>query len=143
MTIASLTPVVLSILLAAGEPPGYVARRWQKDMVESTRLLQSKDYSAALGIVNRVKNEMLEMLGPGEDATRAFSIVLVHKALAHAGLGENEEALWYWYSATSLNPKLLQSDISTFGPPGEFLKQHLAPDYEKLAVIGMPDIQPP
>ena len=65
---------------------------------------------------------MVERLGAGgaDDATLATA--LTHKALANAGLGKINEALWYWYIAQEISPAVAKSDLSAFGAPGEFLE---------------------
>lgn len=67
------------------------------------------------------------MLGLGQAATELFGIVLTHKALAHAGLGDTAKALWYWQTVLNLYPKFAESDMSMFGAPGELLKANVRP----------------
>lgn len=71
---------------------------------------------------------MVDRLGPGEASTRLLSTVLAYKALAHAGLGEKDEALWYWQSAQCLDPKIAEDDLSRFGAPAEVLRETTADD---------------
>ena len=70
---------------------------------------------------------MVERLGAGGADDAMLATALTHKALANAGLGKINEALWYWYIAQEISPAIAKSDLSTFGAPGEFLKT--APDY--------------
>jgi TonB family protein len=64
------------------------------------------------------------MLGPGDSAAYVFGIVVTHKALANAGLGNRDDALWYWHTALGLFPRLAEADLSMFGEAGTFLKEH-------------------
>ena len=94
------------------------AVRWQRDMAESSDLLKRGEYASALKIADRTIREMLDNLGTGDAATQAFGIVVSHKALALAGLGQKEDALWYWHSVISLYPAFAKSDVSPFGEAG-------------------------
>jgi hypothetical protein len=96
-------------------------KRWNMKLKESSRLLKSGDHAGSLKIVDRVIREMIDELGPGDAAIRAFGIVLSHKALALAGLGREADALWYWHTVLSLYPSFRQSDLSAFGKAGALL----------------------
>lgn len=49
-------------------------------------------------------------------------------ALAEAGMGQQEDALWHWYVAQNLNRSVLSPEaLSSFGPPGELLARHPLP----------------
>ncbi len=90
-------------------------------MARSTKALRAGDYERALKLSSWVVKDMMESLGTGHDATRAFGIALTHRALALAGLGRNEEALWEWHTILSLFPGFARGDVGTFGAPGAFL----------------------
>lgn len=111
---------------------------WNRRMQETVTLLKAQDHRAALRLANRTVSEMVEMLGPGDAATAAFGLALVHKALAHAGLGEEENARWYWQVTVSLYPQLANDDLSMFGAAGEFLKRNTtpAPPFDGAAPTG-------
>src|SRR5437016_11832875 len=71
-----------------------------------------------------VIREMGEYYVSGDATTQLFSIAIVHKALAYAGLGKEDDALWYWYAAASLYPAIARSDMSAYGAAGKFLAAH-------------------
>jgi TonB family protein len=123
--------VIVALLLAIAAPasaqrkgPPTTAQRWAVSLDESSAALVARDYAKALKISERLIREMVEELGPGDAATKFFGIVLSHKAIALAGLGRNDEALWYWQTVISLYPAFAGSDLSTFGAGGAFLDQH-------------------
>jgi TonB family protein len=101
--------------------------RWQKSVEESSKLLKAGEYRKSLRTANGLIDEMVERLGPGDVETKSFGVVLVHKALAHAGLGQEREAVWYWHIAVNLYQELGDSDLSMYGEPGTFLKIHPLP----------------
>ncbi len=85
--------------------------RWQRRIQQSSELLKAGSYEKALRIADDLVNEMVERLGPGDAETESFGIVLVHKALAHAGLGHEQEAIWYWHLAIDLYKDLAAADL--------------------------------
>jgi len=97
---------------------------WKADLIASTNALKAGEYEKALKIDDRVIDEMWGLLGAGDAEMPSFALVLSHKALALAGLGRNEDALWYWHEALSFHPGYATADLSPFGAPGAFLSAH-------------------
>jgi len=115
------TAIVVALLLVALPAP---AVDWKSDLIQSTKLLQAGEYEKALKIDDRVIDQMVSWLGGGSAETSSFALVLSHKALALAGLGHNDDAIWYWHEALSLHPSYGTADLTSFGAPGVFLKAH-------------------
>lgn len=144
---------LVSLLLAAAVSPAAnrTAEYWHKQTSESTAALKEGKYERSLKIANRVAADMVEKLGPGDIETQSFGIVLVHKALALAGLGRHDDAVWYWHVALSLYPGLAKLDLAPFGEPGKFLaartelRDTLSPgEIARLEARTMePDVTPP
>ena len=84
-------------------------------------MLHKSDYDGSLKIADRVVSEMVQKLGSQDEL---FATALTHKAIANAGLGNVNDALWYWYIAQEISPAGAKADLSEFGAPGEFLKRH-------------------
>jgi TonB family protein len=120
-----------------------VERRWNRRLLESSKLLKQAEYKPALKIATGLTTEMIEVLGPGNAATRAFGLVLTHKALALTGLGRYDDALWDWHTVLSLYPQFGESDLSSFGAPGAFLKEHLLPEKPKGPRVAGSDFTEP
>ena len=91
---------------------------------DSATELKKGDYAKALKISEKVIGEMEARLGPGDTESKWFTVAVAHKAVALAGLGRNDDAIWYWHVALNLYPAIGESDMSMFGAPAEFLKQH-------------------
>ena len=119
--------VLLFPMFVSADEQRKVRQHWTEKMSESASHLKAQEYKRALKVTNRTIAEMVDRLGPGDASTELFGIVLTYKALAHAGLGETDEALWYWRIVLSLYPKVAENDMSTFGAAGDFLKQNLDP----------------
>lgn len=128
--IAFLTALIslAAFSAAADDDAKSTLNRWNGWMAESAAHLQSGDYRHALKLTNRTIEEMVDQLGPGDASTELFGTVLTYKALAHAGLGQQQEALWYWQTVMSLYPKVADNDLSAFGEPAVFLKENLTPE---------------
>jgi TonB family protein len=91
---------------------------------DSSDLLKRGKYAEAMKLDDTVIREMGEYYVSGDATTQLFSIAIVHKALAYAGLGKEDDALWYWYAAASLYPAIARSDMSAYGAAGKFLAAH-------------------
>jgi TonB family protein len=137
------TVFAVAMIILAPTAVGQKGREWQDLLADSSVALKSGDYRRALKISNRVVSEMVEMLGPGDAATQAFGIALVHKALANAGAGNADDALWYWHTAINLYPGIAQTDLSAFGSAGQFLKDHPLPSVDGVARFGDSHVTPP
>ena len=121
--------MTLSILLFfAGSLVGLreqqIRHEWGDKIDRSAKLLQQGDYKKALSIDENLIGEMEEMLGPGDAGAQIFGTVVTHKALAEAGLGNYDDALWYWHTALALFPRLAEADLSSFGEAGKYLTEH-------------------
>lgn len=121
--------VALLLILAAGSASAAnsgkrIIDSWNRRMQETVSLLKQDKHRAALSLADRTVNEMIGALGSGKEAQAAFGLALVHKALAHAGLGERDKAIWYWQTVVSLYPQLANDDLSMFGAAGQLLKSN-------------------
>jgi len=116
--------LLLLLLMAL---PAYATDPLIDRLGDSAVELTKGDYAKALKIDNGVIDDMFEKLGPGDAETKWFAIALGHKALALAGLGQNDDAIWFWHMAVNIYPDLERADLSMFGAPAEFLKKHPLP----------------
>lgn len=95
--------------------------RWKTRLSESEAALTRGDHGRSLKVANRLIKEMVDRLGPGQGSTEMFGLTLMHKALASAGLGRNEDALWDWHTVIALYPAFKDRDLSAYGNAGKFL----------------------
>jgi TonB family protein len=113
------------LLVGSARADDDVVAKWQSKMADTSTLLKTQQYRPALRNAKQLIDEMVERLGPGNPSTELFGTVLTYRALAHAGLGESEDAIWYWQTVLGLYPKFAESDVSMYGAAGEFLKAHV------------------
>lgn len=109
--------VTLGIASAATNP-------WEKEIDESATNLQAGRYAAAEKIIDSTISDMVARAGAGQFETQLLGTALTHKALANAGQGNVDEALWYWYVAQQISPAAATADLSSFGAAGEYLTRH-------------------
>ena len=114
------TFIILLLLFGAFSTTVF-AENWRTDINQSAIMLHKSDYDGSLKIADRVVSEMVQKLGTQDEL---FATALTHKAIANAGLGNVNDALWYWYIAQEISPAGAKTDLSEFGAPGEFLKRH-------------------
>src|SRR4051812_7471722 len=116
----------LALLLSAFAATASAAPdSWRAEVSQSAATLRTGNYANSLKIADQVLSAMVDRLGAGGADDSMLATALTHKALANAGLGKINEALWYWYIAQEISPAIAKTDLSTFGAPGEFLKRHL------------------
>lgn len=127
------------LLSASARADEDIVAKWQSKMQETSAQLKAHQYDPALRNARTLIDEMVERLGPGNPSTEMFGTVLTYRALAHAGLGETEDALWYWQTVLGLYPKFAESDLSLYGAAGEFLKAHIElPPLSPTNAVGEP-----
>lgn len=123
-----LQTLALSLLLCCGLSTASAAPSasdgWRSEVSQSAATIRTGNYAHSLKTADQVLSHMVERLGNGGADDEMLATALTHKALANAGLGNVDDALWYWYVAQEIYPNVAKSDLSTFGAPGEFLKRH-------------------
>lgn len=120
-----IAPILLALLLAttafADSHSRDVLNGWSKRMADTSAALRAEDYQRALKLADRTVAEMVEMLGPGKASEEMFGVALTQKAVAHAGLGHEAEAQWYWQLVSNLHREVAEREASACGAPGEKL----------------------
>lgn len=97
------------------------ATSWKKQLDESAAALSKAEYARSLKLTDDLIADMIEGLGPGNEATEFFGLALMHKALAEAGLGRHDDALWDWHTVLTLYPKFQNQRLEGYGAAGQFL----------------------
>ena len=139
--------LILLILIAttavARDDQRDLVDTWKSRMAETESALKSGDYARAMRLADRTVGEMSERLGPGNGSTQLFGNALTQKALAHAGLGERDEATWYWHVVLGLDPKFRETDLSAYGEPAQLLAANSEQQGVSSSVTPGQTIEPP
>ena len=121
--------ILIVVMMLAASPAvaveKYIAERWNNRLVTTTGMLKAGSYKDAVPILRNLVNDMLSMLGPGDEATYVLVVPLIQMAIGEEGLGDHAAALWHWDMAQTLYPKAAETDLSSFGAPGKALKRNL------------------
>jgi TonB family protein len=113
-----LLPLLLLCIAAS------LAQKFVDMLADSGDYIKAGKYAEALKLDETVITQMGEHYVSGDATAQLFAIAVAHKALALAGMGKEDEALWYWYAAASIYPAVVRSDMSPFGAAGKFLAEH-------------------
>ena len=115
---------VLLLFVAANAPAASLAQKFVDMLADSGDFIKAGKYGQAMLLDDTVIEQMGEHYVSGDATAQLFSIAVAHKAMAYAGLGKDDDALWYWYTAVSIYPPIARSDVSGFGAAGKFLADH-------------------
>jgi len=88
---------------------------WRRDQTAIETLLQQKRYAEARKASIKLTNHMLEHLGADAEASKLLAKTVSLRASAEEGLGNADNAIWYWQVARLLDPQIVQSEITV--PP--------------------------
>jgi TonB family protein len=122
------TFIALTVGSASVSHGRTLAKTWAVSLKKAETLVISKKYGQARRITSRVVDEMVDVMGPGEKAAHALGMALSLRGLAEAGIGNIEDALWYWHVSLNIHPGLKNLDLSLFGEPGELLAANTLPE---------------
>lgn len=109
-------------LVSPHEPNRPLADRLADDPAAAVeRLASSASWQAAWKAARKLLAERAPEVQRSRGAVAA-SLALV--ALADAGMGDEAGALCRWHAALSLDPSLVEADLSAYGAAGQLLEEH-------------------
>lgn len=129
MTMARKRVLVVAVLVSGLALPipswgrGNVGA-WNERIQQTVGLLRGGNAAQARATIEPVLEEMTAEINPGKSAAHAFGLVLMLRALAAAGSGEERLATWDWHVAQQLDPAIENWDLREFGAAGEILLRH-------------------
>jgi TonB family protein len=117
--------VILTLAAFVGAPRSVSAegpadyKAWEKRVEKIDAKLRKRDWAGAHADARKALEDALAKPAPG----RTFLAGAVGRlAVAEAGLGRREDALWHWQTALNLSRQpVSKEDLAAFGPPGELL----------------------
>jgi TonB family protein len=130
---------LLCLVLVAGTAWGKPAKDKQPKALSdwNTRLqtlqthLIAGEHRQALDLALPLQREMMDQIQSGPGAASALAVTALSRALAEAGLGDMEAAAWDWYTALTLDPTIIEVDLTPFGAAGAALKAFGPPPVEE------------
>ncbi len=125
----ALAGIVLSLSVFFSVSPPAQAQdpdpgTWRK-LERIEQHLLDEDYDQARKRSMRFANGVAQVAGPGRDGEILLGRAALFRALAEAGLGNDEEAEWYHHVAEGIDPQLRDFDLERFGEPGRRLRENL------------------
>ena len=102
--------------------PGVV-EEWLSRLVSAEDLLRDGEHKKARRSINDVLEEVSDRVQGGDSVGTLLANAVLLRAVAEAGLGRQEEALWDWYASRALDPSIESRDLSSFGPAAAILER--------------------
>jgi hypothetical protein len=120
-------------MLAVG---ASIADRWVGGLKEVDQKLRAQQWDEAGKQARRVSRQIVGDAGRDKDVAYSLAVVSVFRAIAEAGLGNHDEAAWYWDTALNLVPGIASTNLAPYGAPAAELRKqtlrtaHQAPNQE-------------
>jgi TonB family protein len=138
----------LTVACAVTAPTGAVTNRkqWNEGLQETLAHLRTQEWAPARERARWVLAAMTEDMAPGDAADRSIGLMLMLRALAEAGLGDETKSAWDWQLAQQFDPRLETRDLAEFGAAGAVLDRHRLrndPVGEALEITAGSGISPP
>lgn len=100
-----------------GTVPG-LADPWRSELEAADAALRAGRYREARRRAQKTTNGMFKVVRGGRDAGPLLGLAVLFRALAEAGLGNEEAASWDWHMVAALHAPLTESDLSAYGDLG-------------------------
>jgi TonB family protein len=111
-------------LLATGLEAQEAVAGWQAELRDIGRELLSEEFESAEHRALAVSQEMIDTIAGGVGADMLLGMATTYRALAVAGQGRGDEAIWHWQVAQQMYPQVREIDLARFGPMGAFLRMN-------------------
>lgn len=111
---------------------------WNARLQSARTHLLAGEHRQALEIAVPLQREMTDGIQDGPRVGSSLAMVALSRALAEAGMGDMEAAAWDWYVAQTLDPKVVEMDLSSFGTAGAAVKA-LGPLPEDVTALFPPE----
>jgi hypothetical protein len=120
--------ILLLCTLSAFALPGLaagasMADRWVGGLKEIDQKLRAQQWDEAGKQARQLGRRMVGEAGRDKDVAYSFAVVSVFQAIAEAGLGNQEEAAWYWDTALNLVPGIASTNLAPYGALAAELKK--------------------
>jgi TonB family protein len=103
-----------------------VVQRWIDTLDSAGVLLEEAKYVKVGRSMDSLLTEMCDHIESGPGAGSILGHAVLRRALAAAGQGDRDAALWDASVARSLEPTLAESDLARFGEAGKLIADYYA-----------------
>jgi TonB family protein len=110
-----------SWLGAAAPTSEEVVARWHKALESQNQMLREQEWRRAAKGARDLVEEMVEGVLAGEGSAQLLASAVAQQAVAEAGLGHQDEAVWLWHLAQNLDPRMRRVTLGAYGPVGKAL----------------------
>ena len=97
---------------------------WQAALKGIGEQLLMEDFESAERASVALAGELIDSIVGGSGADLLLAMTATYRAVAVAGQGRGDEAIWYWQVAQQLFPQVAEIDLTRFGPAAGFLRMH-------------------
>lgn len=98
---------------------------WRQGLREVDEKLRAGKWKDAEKRGRRLSQEILGGAGAGEGAAYSLAVASAFRAIAEAGLGEEQDAAWHWDMALNLFPDIGKTNVSPYGPKAAELRERV------------------
>ena len=112
---------------AQGQEPGeseVILSGWLSQLQGIQQQLLEEGWTEALEASSLLLEDVVDKLKAGEDSAGLLALAVAQQAVAEAGLGRMEDAIWHFHEAQNFNPEFRTAPLSAFGTAGEALESH-------------------
>jgi TonB family protein len=112
--------LISAFVLAAG---ASAASPWVNGLKEVDQKLRAQQWDEAGKMSQKMARQIAGDAGRDKDTAYSIAVASVFRAIAEAGQGHQDEALWYWDTALNLVPGIATTDLTPYGAPAAELKK--------------------
>jgi TonB family protein len=102
-----------------------VSERWVSTLERTAGMLLRGSHKEALQKLQKLTSEILESSLPQDDSACLLLVPLLQMAVAEAGSGDHDSALWHWHMAQTLYPDTIMPDVSGYGKLASILTKNM------------------
>jgi protein TonB len=113
-----------------------VQRKWKEKLDQADTFLIEENWVKADKVATSITKKIVGYVTSGGSEWLGAAATI--KAVAAAGSGREDDAIWYWDVARQLFPSVEEIDLSRYGEAGTFLLQCGLPrsDHDKTVRLG-------
>jgi TonB family protein len=103
--------------------PDQRIEAWKASLHDIDVQLRKGEFAPARQSAIELTQDMVQQMGAGGSSAYTLAVACTFRAIAEAGLGKEEDALWYWRTAAAIFPGIEKTDLRPYGAPAARLKE--------------------